>query len=63
VVAWAGRERVQIVSSTPKPGYKPDVSKFASDSIMISFFADHKVSRVWVRWWNGPYAEITESVQ
>jgi hypothetical protein len=53
---------VQVASSTPKPGYTVNVTRYAGDSVMVSFFGNRKTSRVWVRWWNGPYAEITESV-
>jgi hypothetical protein len=53
---------VQVASSAPKPGYTVNVTRYGSDSVMVSFFGNRKVSRVWARWWNGPYAEVTESV-
>jgi hypothetical protein len=59
---FTGKDAVQVASSLPKPGYTVNVTRYASDSVMVSFFGSRKTSRVWVRWWNGPYAEITESV-
>jgi hypothetical protein len=53
---------VQVASSSPKPGYTVNVTRYGPDSVMVSFFGNRKTSRVWARWWNGPYAEITESV-
>ena len=57
-----GAGSVQISSNVPKAGYTAYVTRYGADSVMVSFFGDRKVSRVWVRWWNGPYAEVTESV-
>jgi hypothetical protein len=59
---FTAKEAVQVTSSTPKPGYTVNVSRFGGDSVMVSFFGGRKTSRVWVRWWNGPYGEVTESV-
>lgn len=59
---FADSASVQVASNTPKPGYTANVTQYGKDSVMVSFFGDRKTSRVWVRWWNGPYAEITESV-
>jgi hypothetical protein len=59
---FAVQNSVQVESNTPKPGYTANVTRYGPDSVMVSFFGDRKVSRVWVRWWNGPYAEVTESV-
>jgi hypothetical protein len=56
------KDAVQISSSTPKPGYTVNVTRYGVDSVMVSFFGNRKTSRVWVRWWNGPYGETTESV-
>jgi hypothetical protein len=58
----AAKDAVQVISSPPKPGYTVNVSQFGRDSVMVSFFGGRKTSRVWVRWWNGPYGEVTESV-
>ncbi|MDT4989521.1 MAG: hypothetical protein QOI74_3615 [Micromonosporaceae bacterium] len=59
---FTGTGAVQVVSNTPRPGYTVTVTRYAVDSIMVSFFSNRKTSRVWARWWNGPYAEVTESV-
>lgn len=56
------KDTVQVVSSAPQPGYTVNVTHYAADSVMVSFFGARKTSRVWVRWWNGPYGEVTESV-
>jgi hypothetical protein len=56
------KDAVQVASSSPKQGYTVNVTRYGGDSVMVSFFGNRKTSRVWVRWWNGPYAEITESV-
>jgi len=62
VVAWTGRDDAQILTMTPHSGYQVNVTRYSGDSVMVSFFGNRKTSRVWVRWWNGPYAEVTESV-
>ena len=59
---YTGKDSVQVTSSAPKQGYTVNVTRYGGDSVMVSFFGNRKTSRVWVRWWNGPYAEITESV-
>jgi hypothetical protein len=56
------KDQVQVASSVAKTGYTVNVNRYAGDSVMVSFFGDRQTSRVWVRWWNGPYAEVTESV-
>jgi hypothetical protein len=56
------KDAVQVASTKPRPGYTPNVTRYGTDSVMVSFFNNRKTSRVWVRWWNGPYAEVTESV-
>jgi hypothetical protein len=62
VDVFTGTGAVQVVSNTPRPGYTVTVTRYAVDSVMVSFFSNRKTSRVWIRWWNGPYAEVTESV-
>ena len=62
VAFFTGKDQVQVSSSTPKTGYTVNVTRYAGDSVIVSFFGNRQTSRVWVRWWNGPYAEITESV-
>ncbi|MGC9669533.1 hypothetical protein ACNTMW_23645 [Planosporangium sp. 12N6] len=56
------KDAVQVESSNPNAGYTVNVTRYATDSVMVSFFGNRKTSRVWVRWWNGPYGEVTESV-
>src|SRR5262249_17951919 len=60
VVVFAARGDVRIESSKPKPGFSVNVNRQAADSVMVSFFGPRKASRVWARWMNGPYAEVTE---
>jgi hypothetical protein len=62
VAFFTGKDQVQVASSSPKTGYTVNVTRYAGDSVMVSFFGNRQTSRVWVRWWNGPYAEVTESV-
>jgi hypothetical protein len=62
VAFFTGKDQVQVASSSPKSGYTVNVTRYAGDSVMVSFFGNRQTSRVWVRWWNGPYAEVTESV-
>jgi hypothetical protein len=59
---FTAKDMVQVTSSTPKSGYTVNVTRYGTDSVMVSFFGNRKTSRVWVRWWNGPYGEVTESV-
>lgn len=59
---FTGKDVVQVTSSSPNPGYTVNVTRYGPDSVMVSFFGTRKTSRVWVRWWNGPYGEVTESV-
>jgi hypothetical protein len=59
---FTAKDVVQVTSSTPKAGYTVNVTRYGPDSVMVSFFGSRKTSRVWVRWWNGPYGEVTESV-
>ncbi len=59
---FTGNGSVQVASSSPKQGYTVNVTRYAPDSVMVSFFGNRQTSRVWVRWWDGPYAEVTESV-
>ncbi len=58
---WTAKGVAQVLSQNPKPGYTVNVNRYEADSVMVSFFNNRKVSRVWARWWNGPYAEISES--
>jgi hypothetical protein len=60
---FTAKDTAQVTSSTAKAGYTVNVTRYGPDSVMVSFFGSRKTSRVWVRWWNGPYGEITESVE
>jgi hypothetical protein len=62
VAFFTAKDVAQVTSSTAKPGYTVNVTRYGVDSVMVSFFGSRKTSRVWVRWWNGPYGEVTESV-
>jgi hypothetical protein len=62
VAFFTAKDMAQVTSSTAKPGYTVNVTRYGADSVMVSFFGSRKTSRVWVRWWNGPYGEISESV-
>jgi hypothetical protein len=59
---WTAKGVTQVLNTNPRPGYSVNVNRYDAESVMVSFFNNHKVSRVWARWWNGPYAEISESV-
>src|SRR6266487_3097261 len=52
----------QPAETWTKDGDTFNVTRYAPDSVMVSFFGNRQTSRVWVRWWDGPYAEVTESV-
>jgi hypothetical protein len=62
VVVWSAKGDVQVQQIVPKTGYTVNVTRYGPDSVMISFFGNRKTSRVWSRWWAGPFAEVTESV-
>jgi hypothetical protein len=53
---------VQVVSLSPNLGYTVNVTRYGGDSVIVSFLSDRKTSRVWGRWWDGPYAEVSESL-
>jgi hypothetical protein len=62
VAFFTAKDMAQVTSSMARPGYTVNVTRYGADSVMVSFFGSRKTSRVWVRWWNGPYGEISESV-
>ncbi len=62
VVSMVAPGDALIMSTAPRSGYQLNITRYGPDSVMVSFEGDHRTSRVWIRWWNGPYAEITESV-
>jgi hypothetical protein len=61
-VISCAKNSVQVVSLSPRDGYTVNVTRYASDSVQVSFLSDRKTSRVWGRWWDGPYAEVSESL-
>jgi hypothetical protein len=60
VVVLSSLGEVTIESAAPQPGYTVAQSRQAADSVIVSFVGPHRASRVWARWNNGPYAEVTE---
>ena len=60
VVVLASKGDVKIELSKPRQGFSVNVNRQAADSVMVSFYGPRKASRVWARWANGPYAEVTE---
>ena len=61
MAARVSRDRVQV-TPTPRPTYNVETTRIAQDAVMVTFTADRKLSRLLVRWLDGPYAEVTESV-
>jgi hypothetical protein len=62
VAVWCEPGSVRILASTPKAGFRVNVTRTAEDSAQVSFTRDRTAYRVLVRWWNGaPYAELTQS--
>jgi hypothetical protein len=59
-IVVSGKGDVKIESMKPKAGYSVNVSRQSSESVIVSFFGPRKASRVWARWNDGPYAEVTE---
>ena len=61
VTTRVSRDRIQL-TPTPRPAYNVETTRIAQDAVMVTFTADRKLSRLLVRWLDGPYAEVTESV-
>jgi hypothetical protein len=59
---YCARGNVKVASMTPKSGFTGSETRWSPDSDRVSFYTDKHVSRVWVTWRDGCYAEITESV-
>jgi hypothetical protein len=59
---WCAKGVAQVLSVIPKPGYAVNVTREGPESVLVSFTNNRKISRILARWWNGPYAEISESV-
>jgi hypothetical protein len=62
VAVWCEPDAVRVLETTPKPGYAINVTRTNETEVNVSFTKDRLASRVLVRWWNGPYAELTESI-
>jgi hypothetical protein len=62
VAVWCEPDAVRILGTTPKPGYAVNVTRISETEVQVSFTKDRVASRVLVRWWDGPYAEVSESV-
>ena len=60
-VIMAEEVAVRVLTTAAKPGYSVNVTRSGDGGVQVSFIADRKASRVYVRWWSGPYAEVTES--
>jgi hypothetical protein len=60
-VIMAEESGVRVLTTAAKPGYSVNVTRSGDGGVQVSFTADRKASRVYVRWWSGPYAEVTES--
>jgi hypothetical protein len=55
-------DAVRVLETIAKPGYAINVTRTSETEVSVSFTKDRLASRVLVLWWNGPYAELTESV-
>jgi hypothetical protein len=62
VAVWCEDRSVRVLAATPKPGFVVNVTRLGEDGVQVSFTQQRRASRVLVRWWDGPYAEVTESV-
>lgn len=60
LVAVCAKGAVQVTEVTPHSGYTVSTSRNGPDSVTVTFTTNRHVSRLVIRWWNGPYAEVTE---
>src|SRR5690348_16021440 len=60
VVLLSARSGVKIESTRPKTGFTVTTARQSDQSVIVSFIGPRRASRVWARWNNGPYAEVTE---
>lgn len=60
VTVISARGDVKIESSKPKQGFSVNVNRQSGESVMVTFVSPRKASRIWAKWSNGPYAEVTE---
>jgi hypothetical protein len=59
-VVLSARGAVKIESTKPKAGFTVNTARQSDESVIVSFVGPRKATRVWARWNNGPYAEVTE---
>jgi hypothetical protein len=62
VAVWCEPGVVRVLETVPKAGYAVNVTRLSEESVQVAFTKDRLLSRVLVRWWDGPYAEVTESI-
>lgn len=62
VSVWCEPGSARVQEAVPKAGYTVDVTRLAVDAVQVSFVHERQASRLLVRWWDAPYAELTESV-
>jgi hypothetical protein len=60
VVVLSTPRGVKIETTRPKTGYTVTTARQSDASVIVSFIGQRRASRVWARWNNGPYAEVTE---
>jgi hypothetical protein len=60
VVVLSARAGVKIEATRPKTGFTVTTARQSDQSVIVSFIGQRRASRVWARWNNGPYAEVTE---
>jgi hypothetical protein len=53
---------VRVVAADPGPGYVVATQRLDAQSVLISFMSGEHTSRLFGAWRDGPYAEVTESV-
>lgn len=54
---------VRVLSSGPRAGFTEQTTRLGGDAVVVSFTRGQTGWRVLVRWWNGPYAEVTEALR
>lgn len=62
VTFWCDSLFVRVVAAVAKPGFAMVDASFSDGARMVSFISPEHVSRVYVAWSAGPYAEVTESL-
>jgi hypothetical protein len=62
-VVRVNRREVKVVSHSPNEGYEASITRWSRRSVIVTFqTSDEQVSRLWVMWRDGPYAEVTETI-